>query len=196
MKFIYSHRTQSSDGQYVHIQELTDALKARGHSLVMAGPGGAREAAGKPLDAGGSGSLRARLPGFVYECAEYGYSFPAYRRLKSLWAQHQPDLIYERYNLFYHSGVWLKRRTGAPLILEVNAPLADERARYGDLALKGLAKRSEQSIWRAADMVLPVTNVLADKVRAAGVPDEKICVIQNGVSETFLKPQDRPIEWR
>jgi len=34
--------------------------------------------------------------------------------------------------------------------------------------------------------VLPVTGVLADRVKAAGVAAEKITVIQNGVDDTFL----------
>ncbi|VAV98187.1 Glycosyltransferase [hydrothermal vent metagenome] len=53
-----------------------------------------------------------------------------------------------------------------------------------------MARKSEAAIWRAADMVLPVTHVLAAKLRAAGVADEKITVIQNGASEEFLSPHD------
>ena len=74
MKILYSHRTRASDGQYVHIRELTDALKARGHDILMAGPEGDQA---KSLDAGGGGrGLRSMLPAPLYECAEYGYSFP------------------------------------------------------------------------------------------------------------------------
>ena len=54
-----------------------------------------------------------------------------------------------------------------------------------------MARQSEQAIWRAADMTLPVTNVLGDYVRAAGVPEARITVIQNGVDADFLKTPDR-----
>lgn len=188
MRILYSHRTRSADGQFVHIKSLTDALTARGHEIVLAGPGG--ESATKALDVGAGGGLKKLLPGALYECAEYGYSIPASRRLSANIRDHGPDILYERYNLFYHAGVWAKRRFGLPLILEVNAPLAEERARHGGLALKGFAQKSEQAIWRAADKVLPVTNVLGDHVRAAGVAEDRIAIIQNGVEAAFLAPCD------
>lgn len=195
MRFLYSHRTRAADGQYVHIKALTDALAARGHEIVFAGPDDG--AAGKALDAGAGGGLKTLLPKAIYECAEYGYSFPAYARLKSRARTAPPDILYERYNLFYHAGVWASRRLNLPLILEINAPLAEERARHGGLALKKLARRSEASIWRAAHMTLPVTNALAEHVRAAGVPEDRITVIQNGVGDDFLGARDpRPVRER
>lgn len=193
MKILYSHRTKSADGQYVHIRALTEALAARGHAIVMAGPDeGASPAEGpKKLDAGaGGGGVRSALPKPVYELAELAYSAPAYLRLARLARQSAPDILYERYNLFFHSGVRLARARRLPFILEVNAPLAEERARYGGLAFPRLARASEASIWRAADLVLPVTRVLARRVEAAGVPAERITVIQNGVEAAFLDDVD------
>jgi len=188
MKFLYSHRTRSADGQYVHIRELTDALKARDHDIVMAGPGGDAENREKHLDAGGG--RRFRAPGALYELGELAYSAPSYWQLRTLYSKSRPDIFYQRYNLFFYPGAWLRRAKKIPFILEVNAPLAEERAKHGGLALKGLARSSECEIWRAADIVAPVTNVLANRVRAAGVPEEKITVIQNGVGEAFLSARD------
>lgn len=195
MKILYSHRTRSADGQYVHIRALTEALAARGHEIVKAGPEDA-SAGPRRLDAGaGEGGLKAALPKPVYEAAELFYSAPAYLRLAA--KADGADVLYERYNLFYHSGVRLARARRLPFILEVNAPLADERARHGGLALKPLARWSEQSIWRAADHVLPVTGVLADMIAAAGVAREKITVIANGVDADFLGDVDpRPVRAR
>ncbi len=189
MKILYSHRTRSADGQYVHIRELTDALRVRGHEIVMAGPAGEKETRVKRLDAGGV-HLRAKMPNAAHEFAELFYSALSYWRLKGLYAKTQPDILYQRYNLFYYPGAWLKWSKNIPLILEVNAPLAEERANHGGLALKGFARNCEREVWNAADIVLPVTNVLADSVRAAGVPDDKIMVIQNGVSDSFLTQRD------
>lgn len=184
MKILYSHRTKSADGQYVHISALTEALAARGHEIVMAGPDDAQGAA-RRLDAdAGEGGLRKLLPKPLYEAAEIAYSVPAFLRLRAKAVD--VDILYERYNLFYHSGMWLARSHGLPMILEVNAPLALERARHGGLALKGLAQASERAIWRAADHVAPVTGVLARMVEAAGVSRSKITVIQNGVEQGFL----------
>lgn len=189
MKFLYSHRTRSADGQYVHIRALTEALAARGHEIIMAGPE-EESAAPRSLDAQSGGGLKSLLPRPLYECAEYGYSLPAWRRLAAKARAHAPDILYERYNLFFSAGAWLHRRSGLPMILEVNAPLAEERARHDGLALEGFARRSEAAIWRAADAVLPVTNVLADRLRAVGVEEERIHVIQNGVDPDFMMARD------
>jgi len=186
MNILYSHRTRSADGQRVHIDALTSALSARGHEVFIAAPdGGALQ-----LGAGGNNVAKAMLPGALYELAEYGYSWPAFRRLDAAAAAHKPDILYERYNLFFHAGAWLKRKRNLPFLLEVNAPLAAERAQHGGLALKKFAARSEREIWRAADKVLPVSNVLADIVREAGVPDNKIEVVHNGVDASFLTIAD------
>ena len=186
MRILYSHRTQSSDGQQVHIRELTGALRERGHEIVMAGPGGETSPDAMALDAKKKSVLRSWLPPAIYEPSEFSYSMPAYRRLAKISAALPPDILYERYNLFFHAGAWLRRNTGVPMILEVNAPLAEERARHGGLFWKNFARRSEAAIWRAADMVLPVSGVLADHVRAAGVADAKIEIISNAVSNEFL----------
>ena len=185
MKILYSHRTKSADGQYVHIRALTEALSVRGHQVIMAGPDDFDSA--KSLDArAGEGGVRKLLPKPVYEIAEFAYSAPAYMRLLDAAKKSTPDVLYERYNLFYHSGVRLARARRLPFLLEVNAPLAEERADHGGLAFPALARWSEREIWRAADAVLPVTGVLAEKIAAAGVLLEKIHVIQNGVDEAFL----------
>jgi len=44
-----------------------------------------------------------------------------------------------------------------------------------------LARWSEHYLWRQAAMVLPVTEVLAQEIAAAGVPRKRMAVIANGV---------------
>ncbi len=196
MKILYSHRTKSSDGQAVHIRSLTEALKRRGCTLDIVGPDETAPAA-RPLDARAGVGLRRFLPPTIHEAAELAYSVPAYWRLAARAGAFAPDVLYERYNLFFHSGVRLARARSVPLLLEVNAPLAEERARHGKLALKRLAQWSERSIWRAADRVLPVTRALAEYVVAAGVGAERITVIPNGVESEFLAEHDpRPVRER
>lgn len=190
MNILYSHRTKAADGQYVHIRALTDALRARGHDIVMAGPDDRGAAATRKLDSHSGVGAKAFLPKPIYEAAELLYSVPAYMHLAAAANAVRPDVLYERYNLYYHSGVRLARALRLPFLLEVNAPLADERARHGGLAYKRLARWSEGSIWRAATRVLPVTRVLAKMIEAAGVPLERIEVIPNGVDAGFLGDVD------
>lgn len=180
MKILYHHRTASKDGQDVHISNLVAALRRRGHEVVVVGPSiaGAVEFGG---EVGWVAGMRRRLPKAVTELLEMAYSVPAYFRLRKVFRHFQPDVLYERYNLFFLAGYWLKVRTGVPVLLEVNAPLRQERRAHGGLALSALAAWSERLVWRSAERILPVTRVLAGLVVAAGVDEARIQVIANGV---------------
>lgn len=189
MKILYHHRTASKDGQAVHIEEMIGSLRALGHEVRVVAPGGESAPEDKAKmgdDTGWVHRLRAKLPKFVYELLELAYSLVAYRRLAAAARDFQPDLIYERYNLFLLSGLMLKRRLRVPLLLEVNAPLVDERAKFGGLALPRIARWAEDTVWRGADAVLPVTQVLGAMVGARGVPQERLVVIPNGINEAHF----------
>ena len=182
MKILYHHRIASKDGQYVHIEELITALKAQGHEIIMAEP-----QAIESKSFGNSSStvalIRKLLPGFLHEFIEFSYALFDYYKLAPLVAKHKPDMIYERYNLFFPSGVWAKKRFKVPLVLEVNAPLYEERKKHNGIQLDWLAKWTERYCWTQADYVLPVTQVLADKVIAVGASVDKITVIPNGINQ-------------
>ena len=181
MKILYHHRTRSKDGQYVHIEEMIRALRQLGHEVIVVAPPSA-ETEDFGSDAGMVAWLKRSIPKWMYELMELAYSLVAYRRLVRAVREHQPDCLYERYNLFLPAGIWLKRKFGLPMLLEVNAPIFEERTRYDGLALKGLARWSQAYTWNAADYVLPVTQVLGDIVASYGVPRERIVVIPNGIN--------------
>lgn len=196
MKILYHHRTASKDGQAVHIEEMIEALRSEGHEVRVVSPGGDEPEAGAPGQ-GGNGQmggdmgwvhrLKALMPKALYELMELAYSVLAYRKLMKAAKEFQPDIIYERYNLFLLSGLMAKKRLRIPLLLEVNAPLVFERSQHsGGLALESLARWAEGVAWRGADCVLPVTNVLADHVRARGVPESCIRVIPNGINRAHF----------
>lgn len=186
MKILYHHRTASRDGQAVHIEELTEALRNLGHELILVGP---KATASRDFGAQGRivPSLKRNLPRALYELMELSYAIIAYYRLRSAYLRHRPDVLYERSSLFMPAGIWLKRRYGIAMLLEVNAPLFLERREVEGLALERLARWSEALTWRGADYVLPVTGVLAEHVRGMGVPDERIVVIPNAIDpQRFL----------
>lgn len=190
MKILYHHRIRSKDGQYVHVEEMIEAMRRLGHEVIVSGPAGMAEE-----EFGGESRLLARLrtliPRALYELLEFGYAVIDFLRLSRAVREHRPDFIYERYNLFLPSGIWVKRRFNVPLILEVNAPLYHERSRYGGLALDGLARWTERYAWRGADRVVCVTRVLADMVQAEGVPADRLDVTPNGLNlQRFKVPDD------
>ncbi len=180
MRILYHHRILAADGMQVHVRELTAALERRGHSLECVAP----QAADKPAKSGLVGrlaALRGRLPGWLAEAMELAYDRRAARDLRHAAKRFSPDILYERYNAFLSAGLRLRRATGLPFLVEVNAPLVEERKAHGGLALERIARRMEGAVWRGADAVLPVSAALAEHVRRAGVPDARIHVIPNGV---------------
>lgn len=189
MKILYHHRTASKDGQAVHIEELIGALRGQGHEVCVVAPGEAGDGDGTMgQDMDWVHRLKERLPKAAYELMELSYSWLAYRKLMAAARDFRPDVIYERYNLFLLAGLMASRCLRVPLLLEVNAPLVQERSRHsGGLSLQGLARWAEGRAWRGADWVLPVTEVLADHVRAYGVPDTRIAVIPNGINEAHFQ---------
>jgi glycosyltransferase involved in cell wall biosynthesis len=186
LRILYHHRIAASDGMRVHIMEMVEALRARGHEVRIVGPG----AGGRiELSAGASShferaveQLRRAIPAAAYELLELLYNIPAYLRLSAAVRAFKPDVLYERYNLFLLAGLALRTRRTLPMLLEVNSPLAAERAALGQLRLKGLGRACEEALWRGADAVLPVSGVLATEVTKARGADAKVEVIHNGAN--------------
>jgi len=180
LKILYHHRVAAQDGQSVHIKELTAAFKDIGHELIFVGP------SLRPKEFGAENSflalVRRVLPQFMQEILELLYGYRAYSKLKKAYKEHKPDILYERHNLFLPAGSKLKAKTGIPYLLEVNAPLAEERSKYSGLQLKNFAARMEVSTWKAADMAFPVSNILAKKLRSAGLKEKQITVMHNGIN--------------
>mgnify|MGYP006159485221 FL=1 len=197
MKILYHHRTASKDGQAVHIEEMIEALRALGHEVRVVAPM-AEDQSGQGQMGGDMGwvhKLKALMPKALYELMELAYSWVAYRKLMQAARDFQPDVIYERYNLFLLSGLMAARRLKLPLLLEVNAPLVEERSKHsGGLALPRLARWAEGTAWRGADRVLPVTRVLAQHVWDQGVPPQRVVVIPNGINRAHFAQAPSPDE--
>lgn len=194
MKILYHHRIRSKDGQAVHLEELIDSLRGLGHEVLLVGPK-AFEHASFGHDPKLLSAMKNLIPKFVYEALEIAYNANAYFRLRRACASFRPDVIYERYNLYSLAGVWCRKQGRFPLLLEVNAPLARERASFGGLGFPKLARKLECWVWRNADSVLPVSRVLADEIRKAGAEEVRITIMPNGVQpENFLPVGDDAVK--
>lgn len=185
LKVLYHHRIASKDGMYVHVEELTNAMLEKGVTLEFVCPG-FNEKSEFGSEGGFAARLRARLPAVLYELLELAYSLIVGFKLIRTLLRFKPDFIYERYNLYQPVGVIIAKLFRKPILLEVNAPLADERKKHNGLKLYPFAKWIEDFTWRHATYVLPVTDVLADYVRAAGVSESRIVVIPNGINQNVF----------
>ncbi len=189
MKILYHHRIKSKDGQFVHIEELVRQLESLGHDIRFVGPTSEHS-----KDFGSDSStlnlVRKVLPQFLYEAIEFAYCLLDFAKLVIAIRRFRPDAIYERYNLFLPSGIWAKRLFGLRLVLEVNAPLVEERDAFGGLSLKKLARWSQKYAWTGADHVITVTEVLKDIIVDYGVAAEKVTVMPNGVNRADFEFTD------
>lgn len=182
-------------GAAVHVRALTDALVVAGHRVAIftprpgpaEGPAPLAELVCCPLPhretgPGGDGAADAEAE------AQVAAGLLVDAALAWL-ADHPCDGIYERYSLWSDAGARLKRATGLPLILEVNAPLRQEAARHRSLRDHGLAARIEASQLAAADLVVVVSQPLADYVSAQGA--DRVCVLPNAVDPERFHPAVR-----
>ena len=94
MKILYHHRTQSKDGQAVHIEELIQALREEGCEVIVVEPHAHREAKFGGTSRGIE-ALKRVLPKAVYEALELVYSVVAYRKLLAAVRRHRPDALYD-----------------------------------------------------------------------------------------------------
>ena len=182
----------SKDGQYVHVEEIIKALKSAGHQVCLVAPHLTEKS-----EFGSSGGLvawlKARMPKQLYELLELSYAVVAFIKLLVAIYKFKPDFIYERFNLFLPAGVWASKFCKLPLLLEVNAPIYEERSKYDGIALARLAQWSQHYCWKNADRCFPVTQVLAKYLLNAGVKPDAIEVIPNGINEAvFSGPKSTP----
>ena len=101
------------------------------------------------------------------------------------------DLVYERYALGKSRGARYCRERGIPLVVEVNAPLADEETRY-----RGAAEASEwgvrdRELFADAALVIAVSSEVAKYAIARGARPERTHVRANGVDTARFRP--RPV---
>lgn len=188
MKILYHHRTRAGDAQGIHIAEIQRAFRERGHevrevALVEAGAEArADETGGEARGLAGVVSrLASRLPLPAKEALELGYNLVAYRRLSRAIRELRPDFVYERYAANTFAGLAAARRHKVPFVLEVNSPLALEKAEHDGLFFARLTRSIERRVCSGADVTLAVTGVLARILESEGVPPGKVVVMPNGV---------------
>lgn len=192
LKILYHHRTRAGDAQGIHISEIQRAFRNRGHevvevALVEAGAEAkADETGGSARGLAGIASrVAGRLPLPAKEAMELAYNAVAYRRLSRAIRQHRPDFIYERYAANTFAGLLAARRHHVPFVLEVNAPLALEKAEHDGLFFKRATRSIERRLCAGADVTIAVTKVLAGILEGEEIPPGKVVVMPNGVRREF-----------
>lgn len=108
------------------------------------------------------------------------------------------DLVYERYALGKSRAARFSRAHGIPLTLEVNAPLAEEEARYRNGASDPSLAERDRELFGAAQLVIAVSTDVGRYAVARGSAPERVHVRPNGVDTRRFRPraQDDPVRAR
>jgi glycosyltransferase involved in cell wall biosynthesis len=173
-------------GSVGHFAGVVNALQRRGVSTEVFAP--------EPqpmIDAGvRMHSIAASPdPAYPYELNYYRYHRRFVAALAARLAAARPDAIYHRLSLGSWAGVAVARRLGIPVIVEYNGSEVWVSRHWGRaLRLERLAARGEAVGLRAADMVIVVSQPLADEVRRHGVPAERVVIHPNGVDTDLFDP--------
>ena len=110
-------------------------------------------------------------------------------QLATMYNDNPPDVIYARASLLSSAGVDLAKHAGVPLILEVNAPLADEQEAYRSGVMGDLYRAVESELLGGATHVMVVSEVLVSYVSGSGVDPSRIHVLPNGVDVQRFFPR-------
>jgi alpha-maltose-1-phosphate synthase len=153
-------------GASVHVAEVVSALARRGAEILLLPSSIAAE---PPLP---TGVTLEPLPPTRNDArlAEWLSA-----RLRSF----QADVLCERFALHTAAGATAARRLRIPHVVELNAPLPLEAARYRTLDRPVRAHRLERSVLAGADLVLAVSGPLARYAQQRGAA--RVEVLSNGV---------------
>ncbi|OYV40454.1 MAG: glycosyl transferase family 1 [Rhodospirillales bacterium 20-64-7] len=195
-------------GASVHVRAFITAAAALGHEVLLVcanlGAGNAPPPArivelpvrSEPALLRAEATLRA-LPETTLddtiarrELARLAYDreFPA--QVMQILARENfvPDVVYERHALFHQTGAEIAARLGVARLLEVNAPLIEEQARFRGLCLRRLAQAAEQASYQGASTVIAVSAAVAAHVQDTAGPSCEVKIVPNGVDLTRFGP--------
>ena len=91
------------------------------------------------------------------------------------------DVVYERYSLWSFGALEFAERHRVPFVLEVNSPLRVEQKNYRTLNLEPAARAIENLVFRAATVVVGVSQRVADYVDSRSHRQPSTVVVPNGV---------------
>jgi glycosyltransferase involved in cell wall biosynthesis len=169
-----------------HVQEIVRAMVRRGLEVVLVArrtegpiPPGLESASVVPLRSiearGGAERERALMA--------------ADREVRELLAALDPvGLVYQRHSLWSCAGLEHARDAAIPSVLEVNAPLVEEQARFRDLFLREDAEAIERRAFAAAGRIACVSHPVAEYCVKRGADPARVLVVPNGVDPARFRP--------
>ena len=163
-------------GASVHLRSLAAALTGRGNIVTVACAN--LRGANNPAPAG----VRVEeMPDA--EDAQRDF-------LIALFSEVEPDVVLERYSLSSGPAQAAARTSRIPFVLEVNAPLVDEAARYRGLVEVERWRSWERQVLASADRLIAVSPAIRSHLLELAIDPERVAVIHNGVDLASFEGSD------
>jgi glycosyltransferase involved in cell wall biosynthesis len=173
-------------GCSIHVQEMIHALTSLGHDVYLhaANLGNAEADNLCPVPT----HKLPRASRALSRTKRERYSVLANTALRRALITNGPfDLVYERYSLWSFAAMRWSREGNIPGVLEVNAPLIREQARYRGLVDQKSANKVVSRCFRDAQVITAVSREVADYVGEFPDTRNKTYVLPNGVNPTRFK---------
>lgn len=131
----------------------------------------------------------ASLLAFPPELNFYRYAEQIDRELLSMRMAEPWSFIYQRFSLHNFSGSGLARKLNVPVVLEFNGSEVWAAENWGTrLAMHDEALVAETAALLSADLVVTVSDTLADDLLRRGIPHDRIVVYPNCVNSDVFDP--------
>ncbi len=172
-------------GSVGHVAGVVNGFLESGYAVEVA-------TAVEPILIGEAATVERLSPPATYglpvEVNYYRFERLMARRLGTA-ADTRPDFIYQRLSVANYAGVVAARALGVPLVLEYNgSEVWAARNWGGSLRYEREALQAEDVCLRHAQVVVTVSEVLADELESRGVARERIAFHPNGVDATRFDP--------
>lgn len=101
------------------------------------------------------------------------------------------ELVYERYALGRSTAARFARYKGVPLVLEVNAPLAQEQAMFRNTLETRQERENDHFLFGEATCVVAVSGAVAEYAIDRGARPETVMICPNGIDTSRFNPGAR-----
>ena len=109
-------------------------------------------------------------------------------RLEKISRDSPISMIYERYALGRAAAARFANKKNIPYALEVNAPLAEEQARWRGQLEQEKDKKADRVVFATASFIGAVSSQVAEYAKQRGGRRDAVCICPNGIDTGLFKP--------
>ena len=184
-------------GYGTHMCEMIEAMRKLGHEVIPFIAGGEQVVAATTHLTERKRLVKRFIPKYIWSSLRDWQLLRKdrflHQQLLALIKKEKPDLIYERASHLQLSGVEAAAKLHVRHVLEVNAPLAEEKVLFGGGSwFDSKAVKTERTLLTGTSRILVVSSALRDYyVKRHALDESRFAVIPNAIPkpEVMLDPE-------